>query len=193
MKDKHLHQRRKGLNKKNYTKGLNYKGYTEDGFYFKATSSMWCWKQESKGIIHEEKTIAALKKIKDEEFIGQGKYDHSKTHDYQEFETKSEFLNTEEFGKISGVGSKNNVSMLLKRATTPIKEYDKRAEPRKKRGLHFINCLRNSNIEYLHISPKNIYKNIKQKNHLILKQKIWIFKGVTDVKIQKFKELWKTK
>ena len=112
---------------------------------------------------------------------------------YQEFETKSEFLNTEEFGKISGVGSKNNVSMLLKRATTPIKEYDKRAEPRRKRGLHFINCLRNSNIEYLHISPKNIYKNIKQKNHLILKQKIWIFKGVTDIKIQKFKELWKTK
>ena len=46
MKDKHLYQRRKGLNKKNYTKGLNYKGYTEDGFYFKATSSMWCWKQE---------------------------------------------------------------------------------------------------------------------------------------------------
>ena len=173
--------------------GIQYHGYTKDSFYFKETTGMWCWKQESKGIIHEAKTIEALKKIKDEEFIGKGKYDHSKTHDYQEFEVKSEFLNTEEFGKISEVGSKNNVSMLLKRATTPIKEYDKRAEPRRKRGLHFMNCLRNSNIEYLHISPKNIYKNIKQKNHLILKQKIWIFKGVTDVKIQKFKELWKAK
>ena len=188
----------KNYQKRTYLKELKesdtrYFAYTKDGFYFKSTSNMWCWKQESKGIIHEAKTIGALKKIKDEEFIGKGNYDHSKTHNYQEFEVKSEFLNTEEFGKISEVGSKNNVSMLLKRATTPIKEYDKRAEPRRKRGLHFINCLRNSNIEYLHISPKNIYKNIKQKNHLILKQKIWIFKGVTDVKIKKFKELWKTK
>ena len=173
--------------------GKKYLPYTKDQFYFKETTGMWCWKQESKGIIHEAKTIDALKKIKDEEFIGKGNYDHSKTHDYQEFEVKSEFLNTEEFGKISGVGSKNNVSMLLKRATTPIQEYDKRAEPRRKRGLHFINCLQNSNIEYLHMTPKNIYKNIKQKNHLILKQKVWVFKGVADVKIKKFKKLWKTK
>ena len=71
--------------------GIQYHGYTKDSFYFKETTGMWCWKQESKGIIHEAKTIPALKKIKDEEFQGQGKYDHSKTHDYQEFETKSEF------------------------------------------------------------------------------------------------------
>ena len=57
--------------------GIQYHGYTKDGFYFKSTSSMWCWKQESKGIIHEAKTIDALKKIKDEEFKGQGNYDHS--------------------------------------------------------------------------------------------------------------------
>ena len=43
------------------------------------------------------------------------------------------------------------------------------------------------------MNTKNIYKNIKQKNHLILKQKVWVFKGVTDVKIKKFKKLWKTK
>ena len=96
-------------------------------------------------------------------------------------------LNTEEFAKIIKLGSKNYVSMLLKRAATPIKEYDKRAEDKKKRGLHFIDCLKKANIEYLHANPKNIYKNIK------LKQKIWVFKDVTDVKIQKFKELWKTK
>ena len=77
--------------------GIQYHGYTKDGFYFKSTSSMWCWKQESKGIIHKEKTIDALKKIKDEEFKGQGNYDHSKTHDYQKFEVKSGYLNTEEF------------------------------------------------------------------------------------------------
>ena len=168
--------------------GIQYHGYTKDGFYFKSTSSMWCWKQESKGIIHEAKTIDALKKIKDEEFKGQGNYDHSKTHDYQKiYEINSGYLNTEEFAKITKLGHKNYVSMLLKRATTPIKEYDKRAEDKRKRGLHFIDCLKKTNIEYFHANPKNIYKNIK------LKQKIWVFKGVTDVKIQKFKELWKAK
>ena len=168
--------------------GIQYHGYTKDGFYFKSTSGMWCWKQESKGIIHEAKTIDALKKIKDEEFKGQGNYNHSKTHDYQKiYEIKSGYLNTEEFAKITKLGHKNYVSMLLKRATTPIKEHDKRAEDKRKRGLHFIDCLKKANIEYLHANPKNIYKNIK------LKQKIWVFKDVTDVKIQKFKELWKTK
>ena len=185
---KNFQRRRKPTNpKKKSTKIIQYHGYTKDGFYFKTTSSMWCWKQESKGIIHEAKTIGALKKIKDEEFKGQGNYDHSKTHDYQKFEVKSGYLNTEEFAKIIKLGSKNYVSMLLKRAATPIKEYDKRAEDKRKRGLHFIDCLKKANIEYLHANPKNIYKNIK------LKQKIWVFKDVTDVKIQKFKELWKTK
>ena len=66
--------------------GIKYQGYTKDGFYFKETTSMWCWKQESKGIIHEAKSIEILKKIKDKEFIGKGNYDHSKTQDYQKFE-----------------------------------------------------------------------------------------------------------
>ena len=43
--------------------GIKYQGYTKDGFYFKETTSMWCWKQESKGIIHEAKSIEILNKI----------------------------------------------------------------------------------------------------------------------------------
>ena len=187
------YQKRTYLEDLNNLTGKRYLAYTKDNFYFKETTGMWCWKQESKGIIHEAKTIDALKKIKDEEFKGQGNYDHSKTHDYQKFEVKSGYLNTEEFAKIIKLGSKNYVSMLLKRATTPVKECDKRAEDKRKRGLHFIDCLKKTNIEYFHANPKNIYKNIQEKNHLILKQKIWVFKGVTDVKIKKFNELWKTK
>jgi len=173
--------------------GIKYQGYTKDGFYFKETTSMWCWKQESKGIIHEAKSIEILKKIKDNEFIGKGNYDHSKTHDYQKFEVKSEYLNTEEFGAISKVGSKNYISMLLKRATSVINEYDKRSEGRKKKGLYFIDCLKKSNIEYLHTYPINIYKNIQFKNHLIMKQKVWVFKNITDKKIEKFKKYWNEK
>tara|TARA_Y100000590_G_C15375106_1_gene884065 strand:- start:26 stop:589 length:564 start_codon:yes stop_codon:yes gene_type:complete len=186
----------KDFQKRTYLKELKkanisdkkYLSYTKDSFYFKETTGMWCWKQLSKGIVHERKSKVALKKLKNEELIGKGNYDHSKTHDYQKiYEIKSGYLNTEEFAKITKLGHKNYVSMLLKRATTPIKEHDKRAEDKRKRGLHFIDCLKKANIEYLHANPKNIYKNIK------LKQKIWVFKGVADVKIKKFNELWKTK
>ena len=87
-------------------------------------------------------------------------------------------------------GQKTRPIKLIKRK--PVKEIPGKLVKAPRWAKYKI-LFRSSNIEYLHISPKNIYKNIKQKNHLILKQKIWIFKGVTDVKIQKFKELWKAK
>ena len=138
--------------------GIQYDGYTKDAFYKKKSTGMWCWKQESKGVIHEAKTIEALKKIKDKELIGYGNYNHSKTHGW----INPEYLNTEEFGNISKVGSKQYISMLLKRGTTPLNEYNQlsgetKLETRRKKGLHFINCLKKANIEYLHTYPQNIY------------------------------------
>ena len=42
----------------------DYKGYTKDSFYFNSTEQLWCWKQNSKNIIHKASTIEELKKLK---------------------------------------------------------------------------------------------------------------------------------
>ena len=57
--------------------------------------------------------------------------------------------------------TKNYISMLLKRANEPLKNYDKRAEDRKNKGLFFIKCLNQSKIEF---------------EQIIYKRKVWVFK-----------------
>ena len=64
--------------------------------------------------------------------------------------------------------------MLLKRANEPLKNYDKRAEGRKK-GLFFIKCLNQSKIEF---------------EQIIYKRKVWVFKSITNEKIKVFQSLW---
>ena len=57
-----------------------------------------------------------------------------------------DYISTEEFGKIAEIGSKEYVSLLLKRGTTPLKDYDNkvggqvihRPENRRNKGLLFI-------------------------------------------------------
>ena len=208
MRDKYLYQRRKGLEtQKGYTKGYNYKGYTKDGFYFKTTTAMWCWKQkqDSKEIIHERRTIEELKKLKNEEFIGKGNYNHQDTHGW----VNEEYIRTEEFAKICGMKNregktvtKNYISMLLKRGTTPLKNYENNSggagihkpETRQKNGLRFINCLKKSGIEYFYKFPYEIYnKKLKDSNNFYMNQKIWVFKKVDKNKIKIFKDLWQKK
>jgi Icc-related predicted phosphoesterase len=171
----------------------DYKGYTKESFYFNSTEQVWCWKQESKNIIHKASTIEELKKIKNKELIGQGNYDHK-----NDSTLASGHTSTEEFAKITGIGSKEYVSMLLKRGTTPIKEYDQlsgetKLKTRKKKGLHFIDCLKKAKIEYLHTYPQNIYNTKYSKDHYLMKQKIWVFRSVNDSKIKEFKKFWNKK
>ena len=151
----------------------DYKGYTKDSFYFNSTEQLWCWKQDSKGIIHKASTIEELKKIKNKELIGQGNYDHKNDSTLEQGHTS-----TEEFAKITEIGSKEYVSMLLKRGLSPIKNYDKRAEDKKKRGLNFINCLKKSGIDF---------------EQIVYKRKVWVFKNVDNNKIKIFKDLWQKK
>ena len=151
----------------------NYKGYTKDSFYFNSTEQLWCWKQDSKSIIHKASTIEELKKIKNKELIGQGNYDHKNDSTLEQGHTS-----TEEFAKITEIGSKEYVSMLLKRGLSPIKNYDKRAEDKKKRGLNFINCLKKSGIDF---------------EQIVYKRKVWVFKNVDNNKIKIFKDLWQKK
>jgi len=151
----------------------DYKGYTKDSFYFNSTEQLWCWKQSSKNIIHKASTIEELKKIKNNELIGQGNYDHKNDSSLEQGHTS-----TEEFAKITGIGSKEYVSMLLKRGLSPIKNYDKRAEDKKKRGLNFISCLKKSGINF---------------EQIVYKRKIWVFKKVDNNKIKIFKDLWQKK
>ena len=68
--------------------------------------------------------------------------------------------------------------MLLKRGLSPIKNYDKRAENKKKRGLNFISCLKKSGINF---------------EQIIYKRKVWVFKNVDKNKIKIFKDLWQKK
>ena len=168
MKYKNLYQRR--------TDG-DYKGYTEDSFYFNSTEQLWCWKQTSTEKIFKAKTINELKQIKENNFIGKGNYEHKNDASLEEYHTS-----TEQFAKICGmknregkVVTKNYISMLLKRANEPLKNYDKRAEGRKKKGLFFIKCLNQSKIEF---------------EQIIYKRKVWVFKNVTSGKINIFKSLW---
>ena len=168
MKDKILYQRR--------TDG-DYKGYTEDSFYFNSTEQLWCWKQTSTEKIFKAKTINELKKIKENNFIGKGNYEHKNDASLEEGH-----VSTEQFAKICEIKNregkavtKNYISMLLKRANEPLKNYDKRAEGRKKKGLFFIKCLNKSKIEF---------------EQIIYKRKVWVFKNITSEKIKIFKSLW---
>ena len=151
----------------------DYKGYTKDSFYFNSTEQLWCWKQDSKSIIHKASTIEELKKIKNKELVGQGNYDHKNDSTLEQGHTS-----TEEFAKITEIGSKEYVSMLLKRGLSPIKNYDKRAEDKKKRGLNFISCLKKSGINF---------------EQIVYKRKVWVFKNVDNNKIKIFKDLWQKK
>ena len=95
-------------------------------------------------------------------------------------------VSTEEFGKITGVGTKQYISLLLKRGTTPSSNYDKtqggdgvhKPEGRKKKGLHFIECLNKSNISFDRVT--NQYNT-----------KVWVFKNITKEKIKDFQKYWK--
>ena len=158
----------------------DYKGYTKDSFYFNSTEQLWCWKQNSKNIIHKASTIEELKKIKNKELIGQGNYDHKNDSTLEQGHTS-----TEEFAKLTKIEkmSKEYVSRLLKRASAPHKEYDERGMDRKKKGIHFVNCLKKAGIEYDQILHKSKY----------FKRKVWVFKKINDDKIKKFKEYWYTK
>ena len=151
----------------------DYKGYTKDSFYFNSTEQLWCGKQDSKSIIHKASTIEELKKIKNKELVGQGNYDHKNDSTLEQGHTS-----TEEFAKITEIGSKEYVSMLLKRGLSPIKNYDKRAEDKKKRGLNFISCLKKSGINF---------------EQIVYKRKVWVFKNVDNNKIKIFKDLWQKK
>ena len=102
MKDKILYQRR--------TDG-DYKGYTEDSFYFNSTEQLWCWKQTSTEKIFKAKTIDELRQIKENNFLGKGNYEHKNDASLEKGHTS-----TEQFAKLTNIGSKEYVSMLLKRA-----------------------------------------------------------------------------
>ena len=76
--------------------------------------------------------------------------------------------------------------MLLRRGTKPTNKYENksggqgvhRPENRRKKGLHFIDCLNKSNI--------NFDRVLNQFNTYV-----WVFKNVTDEKIIRFKNYWK--
>ena len=85
-----------------------------------------------------------LLSIKEKQFVGSGNYE-------REYNLGTGLVSTEEFGKITGVGTKQYISLLLKRGTTPSSNYDKtqggdgvhKPEGRRKKGVHFIECLNN--------------------------------------------------
>ena len=119
------------------------------------------------------KSIEELKIIKKNNFIGKGNYEHK-----NDSSLDPEHTSTEEFGKKTGLGGKEYISMLLKRAVLPINEGDKRGVGRKKKGMHFIKCLEESDIHF---------------EQIIHKRKAWVFKNVTNNKIKIFKSLWEKK
>ena len=155
--------------------------YDQNSFYFNITENLWCWKQTSTGKIFKAKTKSELTKIKDNQFIGSGNYE-------REYILKEGLISTEEFGKITGVGTKQYISLLLKRGTTPINNYETtsggdgvhKPEGRRKKGLFFIDCLKKSQITY--------DRTINQFN-----TKVWVFKNINKDKIEKFKNYWKAK
>ena len=156
--------------------------YDKDSFYFNSTENVWCWKQTSTGKIFKASTKSKLLKIKEREFIGTGNYERD------EYNLGNGYISTEEFGKITGIGGKEYVSMLLKRGITPMKVYDKnsggqgvhRPENRRKKGLHFIDCLKKTNIKFSRIRNK-------------FNTKVWVFENLNDEKISNFKKYWKEK
>ena len=155
--------------------------YDQNSFYFSITENLWCWKQTSSGKIFKAETKTELLKIKEKQFIGSGNYK-------REYNLDRGKVSTEEFGKMTGLGTKQYVSLLLKRGTTPIYNYDKntggdgvhRPEGRRKKGLRFIECLERSKITY--------DKVLNQYN-----TKVWVFQNVSREKIDAFKKFWAEK
>ena len=155
--------------------------YDQNSFYFDLTEKLWCWKQTSTAKIYKAKTKSELLQIKEKKYIGSGNYD-------RDYKLDKGFLSTEEFGKMSAVGSKEYVSMLLKRGTTPLNKYGSqpsgqgvhKPENRRKKGLHFIECLNKSKINFERISNQ-------------FNTKVWVFKNVNDDKINQFKKYWTNK
>ena len=155
--------------------------YDQNSFYFNVTENLWCWKQTSTGKIFKAKTKSGLTKIKDSQFVGSGNYE-------REYNLGEGLISTEEFGKITGVGTKQYISLLLKRGTTPLNNYEKtnggdgvhKPEGRRKKGIFFVDCLNKSKITY--------DRTINQFN-----TKVWVFKNINKDKIEKFKNYWKAK
>ena len=152
--------------------------YDKNSFYYSVTEELWCWKQTSSGKIYKAKSKSELLKIKEKQFVGSGNYE-------REYNLGEDLISTEEFGKIADVGTKQYISLLLKRGTTPVNNYDKnqggdgvhKPEARRKKGLHFIECLNKSKIGFDRV--------INQYN-----TKVWVFKNVTQDKINNFKKYW---
>ena len=152
--------------------------YDQNSFYYSITEELWCWKQTSIGKIYKAKTKSELLKIKEKQFVGSGNYERA-------YNLGEDLISTEEFGKIADVGTKQYISLLLKRGTTPLNNYDKnqggdsvhKPEARRKKGLHFIECLNKSKIGFDRV--------INQYN-----TKVWVFKNVTQDKIKNFKKYW---
>ena len=152
--------------------------YDQNSFYYSITEELWCWKQTSSGKIYKAKSKSELLKIKGKQFVGSGNYE-------REYNLGEDLISTEEFGKIADVGTKQYISLLLKRGTTPVNNYDKnqggdgvhKPEARRKKGLHFIECLNKSKIGFDRV--------INQYN-----TKVWVFKNVTQDKIKNFKKYW---
>jgi len=152
--------------------------YDQNSFYYSITEELWCWKQTSSGKIYKAKSKSELLKIKEKQFVGSGNYE-------REYNLGEDLISTEEFGKIADVGTKQYISLLLKRGTTPVNNYDKnqggdgvhKPEARRKKGLHFIECLNKSKIGFDRV--------INQYN-----TKVWVFKNVTQDKINNFKKYW---
>ena len=92
--------------------------YDQNSFYYSITEELWCWKQTSTGKIFKAKTKSELLSIKEKQFVGSGNYE-------REYNLGKGLVSTEEFGKITGVGTKQYISLLLKRGTTPLGKYDK--------------------------------------------------------------------
>ena len=164
------YQRRKVFIKNDEVK--EFKSYTKDGFYYKSTKNLWFWKGRKNGKPFEfhAKSIEELKIIKKNNFIGKGNYEHK-----NDSSLNPEHTSTEEFGKKTGLGGKEYISMLLKRAVLPINENDNRGAGRKKKGMHFIKCLEKSDIHF---------------EQIIHKRKVWIFKNASENNLRIFKNLW---
>ena len=125
------------MSKKIYKRRIdgNYKGYTKESFYYDSIEKLWCWKQTSKDRIFKQKSKKELMKIKISNFVGQGNYKHK-----NDSTLHPGYSSTEEFAKLTGIGGKEYISMLLKRAHEPPKNYDKRAEGRQKKEFFLLNA-----------------------------------------------------
>ena len=107
-------------------------------------------------------------------------------NDLELYYNNNDYADINCFGKITGVGTKQYISLLLKRGTTSTNKYGKnqggdgvhKPEGRRKKGLHFIECLNKSNISFDRVT--NQYNT-----------KVWVFKNITKEKIKDFQKYWK--